>query len=460
MRRFTLPSLPNGFPTRELPTPIVLAPRLNRQSAPSRAPVDASVQDRPAVSTFAALKVRNYRLYFFGQGISVAGNWMQNVAIGWLVLQLTHSGVILGIVTAARFVPLLVLGPWGGLVVDRSNTLRLLTLTQTCAAAVSLVLAVLSWTGHVPLAALIAIVLALGVINVFDGPARQSLIGNLVERDLLGNAIALNSIAINTARSVGPGLGGALIATLGMTPCFFANAFSFVAVIVSLLAMRQSELVPSQREPRARGQIRAGLRYVRRTPHLFAPLIMVTITGAFAWEFPVTLPVITSQAFHGDAATYGTAMSCVGVGAIVGGVVAARRRVLGVRSLAMSAILWGALIVGASAAPTLPLEYASLVLVGSAAVTFNSAAKTLLQVETAMNMRGRVMSLWSTAWQGSTVVGAPIIGFAGHAFGPRAGLVVGGAMSVLAGALFLRRDGKYAVVADDSDPSPPALDED
>ena len=266
--------------------------------------------------------------------------------------------------TAARFVPLLLLGPWGGLITDRSDKRRMMIITQTCLALLSLVLALLSLTGHVSLGALIAVVVALGVVNVFDGPARQSLISNMVGRDRIANAIALNSIAMNTSRIVGPAVGGLLIATVGVTPCFFFNAVSFVAVIGSLVAMRTSELMPSQREVRSKGQIRAGLRYIAGTPALMAPLVMVVVTGTFAWEFPVTLPLLTTQTFHGSAAVYGTIMACLGLGSIAGALAAAKRRRLSVRSLSLSAAIWGLLIAAAAAAPNLAVLYGVIVLVG------------------------------------------------------------------------------------------------
>lgn len=386
---------------------------------------------------FSSLRVHNYRLYFFGQGTSVAGNWMQNVAIGWLVLQLSHSGIVLGAVTAARFVPLVLFGPWGGLLADRLDKLRMLTVTQACMAALSFALATLSGLGLVTLPVLLVIVTGLGVVGVFDGPARQSLIASLVDRDRLANAIALNSIAMNASRIVGPGVGGVLIATLGVTPCFFANALSFGGVIVSLLAMRESELLPAEREVRSKKQIRAGLHYIRHSPTLLGALLMVTVAGTFAWELPVTLPLLASSTFHGNAAVYGWIMSFLGVGSIAGGLFAARRRRLSLRSLAVSAVLWGLLIAGAAAAPTLPVEYVLITLVGSGAITFNSSAKTLLQMQSVPQMRGRVMALWSIAWQGSTVVGAPVVGTVAGLLGARYGLVAGGAATFLTGACYL-----------------------
>ncbi|HEX3649422.1 MAG TPA: MFS transporter [Pseudonocardiaceae bacterium] len=392
---------------------------------------------KPTGGTFSSLRVFNYRLYFFGQGISVAGNWMQNVAIAWLVLQLTDNAVILGAVTAARFVPLVLLGPLGGLVTDRSDKRRLLTATQFALGSLALLLAVLAWLHAVSLVVLLVIVVALGLVNAFDGPARQSLISNLVGRDRLANAVALNSVALNSSRIIGPAIGGGLIATLGIAPCFFVNALSFVAVIASLLAMRTAELYPSLRETRSPGQIRAGVRYVARTHTVLAPLMMVTVAGIFAWEFPVSLPLVVVDTFHTNAAAYGVVMSCLGAGSIAGGLVAARRGSHSVRSLAVSSVAWGALIVLAALSPSMPVLYAAIALVGSGAITFNSAAKTLLQLSADPVMRGRVMSLWSIAWQGTSVVGAPIVGVVAAVLGARYGLAIGGVTTVLAGVYFL-----------------------
>jgi MFS family permease len=399
--------------------------------------VDRHAEVLPRVSTFGSLRIRNYRLFATGQALSVVGNWMQNIAIGWLALQLSHSGVVLGIVTGARYLPILLFGPWGGLIGDRANNRRLLTFTQACLALISVVLAALSWGNLITLPVLIVIVVSLGIVNVFDGPSRQSLISQLVERRYLTNAIALNSTMMNMAKMIGPAVGGIMIATIGLTPCFWIDALSFGPVIASLLMINAAELFPPEREVRARGQIRAGLRYVTRTPQLLQPLLMVVVTGILTWEFPVSLPLLTTSAFHGDAATYGTAMAVMSVGAVGGGVVAARRRRLSVRSLAISALLWGALILGAAAAPALPAEFAILVFVGSASITFNSSAKTLLQLEAAPQMRARVMSLWAIAWQGGTVVGAPIVGGTAAIFGARYALVLGGAAAAFVGLVVL-----------------------
>ncbi|MFF3500597.1 MFS transporter [Streptomyces sp. NPDC003247] len=378
------------------------------------------------LSGFASLRIRNYRLYALGQTTSVVGNWMQNIAVGWLTLQLTHSGTMLGIVTGARYLPVLLLGVWGGLVVDRHDTRTLLTATQVCCAVQAAVLTVLSWAHLMTLPPLILLMLTAGLTNVFDNPARQSLISELVDRAHLANAIAINSTFINTAKLVGPGLAGMVIAALGVTPCFALDTVSFLAVIVSLLMLRRADMYPAEREVRAKGQIRAAFAYVRHTPELLYPMAMVYVTGILTWEFPVSLPLLTTSAFHVGPTGYGAAMAVMSAGAVLGGFAAVRRRRLSARSLALSAVIWGALICAAALAPTLAVALVALVFVGAASITFNSSAKTLMQLGAAPQMRGRVLSLWSIGWLGGTVVGAPAVGAVGASWGARGALLVGG----------------------------------
>lgn len=380
----------------------------------------------PPLSGLASLRIRNYRLYTLGQTTSVAGNWMQSIAVGWLALQLTHSGTMLGVVTAARYLPILLLGAWGGLIVDRYDRRRLLTLTQVCFAVLAALLTVLSWADLVVLPLLVVIMLALGIVNAFDSPARQSLISELVGREYLPNAIAVNSTLVNTAKLVGPGLAGVVIASLGVTPCFALDTLSFLAVIVSLRALRTEEMRPTEPQVRARGQIRAGLAYVLRTPELLRPMIMVYVTGILTWEFPVTLPLFTTSALHAGPEGYGAAMAFMSAGAVLGGFLAVRRARVTTRSLSGSALIWGTLICAAALAPNLPVALAALVLVGSGSITFNASAKTLLQMSAAPQMRGRVVSIWSIGWMGGTVIGAPAVGAVGAVLGPRVALLVGG----------------------------------
>ena len=380
---------------------------------------------------FSSLRIRNFRLYMAGLTVSVAGNWMQNVAVGWLVLQLTDSGTVLGAVTAARFAPLLVLGAWGGLVADRHDKRLLLRITAVVQLVVAAVLGGLTMTHVIDIWSLTGLILVAGVVDVIDTPSRQAFMNNIVGRDRIGNAIALNSVLINGARVVGPGIAGFVIATVGVGPCFLLNAASFAATWLGLQLMRRDELIHTAAEVAAKRQIRAGLRYVLSTPDLRTPLLLVAVAGAFAWEFQVSIPLFTSDTFHGGASEFGWALSAISVGSIAGGLLAARRRLVTQRSVAMSALLWGIAILAASFAPSLPVAYLLLAIVGSGAVTFNAMSKTFLQITSRDQMRGRVMALWSIGWQGTTVLGAPVVGLLGQTLGGRYGLAFGGICCVL-----------------------------
>jgi hypothetical protein len=304
---------------------------------------------------FSSLRIRNFRLYMAGLTVSVAGNWMQNVAVGWLVLQLTDSGTVLGAVTAARFAPLLVLGAWGGLVADRHDKRLLLRITAVVQLVVAAVLGGLTMTHVIDIWSLTGLILVAGVVDVIDTPSRQAFMNNIVGRDRIGNAIALNSVLINGARVVGPGIAGFVIATVGVGPCFLLNAASFAATWLGLQLMRRDELIHTAAEAAAKRQIRAGLRYVLSTPDLRTPLLLVAVAGAFAWEFQVSIPLFTSDTFHGGASEFGWALSAISVGSIAGGLLAARRRLVTQRSVAMSALLWGIAILAAVPARRVPV---------------------------------------------------------------------------------------------------------
>jgi len=380
---------------------------------------------------FSSLRIRNFRLYMAGLTVSVAGNWMQNVAVGWLVLQLTRSGTVLGVVTAARYAPLLLLGAWGGLVADRHDKRLLLRLAASIQLVVAAVLGVLTMTHVIDVWSLTTLILVAGVVDVVDTPSRQAFMNNIVGRDRIGNAIALNSVLVNGARVVGPGIAGFVISTVGVGPCFLLNAASFGATWLGLQLMRRDELIPTAVELAAKRQIRAGLRYVLSTPDLRTPLLLVAVAGAFAWEFPVSIPLFTSDTFQGGASEFGWALSAISAGSIAGGLLAARRRVVSQRSVAASALLWGIAILAASFAPSLAVAYGLLAVVGSGAVTFNAMSKTFLQITSRDQMRGRVMALWSIGWQGTTVLGAPVVGVLGQTLGGRYGLAFGGICCVL-----------------------------
>jgi len=385
----------------------------------------------------SSLRQRNYRLFFFGQLVSVAGTWMQTVAQSFLVLDLTHSGTQLGLTSAARFLPMFLFGPIGGVFADRMDRKRVLYLTQSLSGLLAAVFAVTVATHSIQLWIVYLLAIALGFVNVFDNPARQSFISEMVSAQDLPNAVTLNSVAMNMARVFGAALGGVIAAAIGLALCFTFNALSFAAVLVSLAAMRTSELFPGKRVTKQKGQVRQGLRYVRSTPELLIPLVMIAVIGTLAWEFQVSLPLMASNVFHGGAASYGVMASVMGAGAVVGGLISAARSRPRARALCLAAVGWGIAILAAAVAPSMALELAALVFVGYGSITFNSLAKTTLQLAAKPEMRGRVMALWALAWLGSTPIGGPIVGWAGQAIGARWALVIGGVAALACGVLAL-----------------------
>jgi MFS family permease len=385
----------------------------------------------------SSLRQRNYRLFFFGQLVSIAGTWMQTVAQSFVVLDLTHSGTQLGLTTAARFLPMFVFGPLGGVFADRMDRRRVLYVTQTLSGLLAGVFAVTVGTHSIRLWIVYLLALALGFVNVFDNPARQSFISEMVSTGDLPNAVTLNSVAANMARVFGAALGGVIAAAIGLALCFTFNALSFGAVLVSLAAMRTSELFPAERVSRQKKQVRQGLRYVRNTPELLIPLLMIAVVGTLAWEFQVSLPLMASEVFHGGAGSYGVMASVMGGGAVVGGLISAARARPRARALCLAAIGWGIAILAAAVAPSFALELAALVFVGYGSITFNSLAKTTLQLAAKPEMRGRVMALWALAWMGSTPIGGPIVGWTGQAIGARWALVIGGVATLACGVLAL-----------------------
>ncbi len=387
--------------------------------------------------TFSSLQNRNFRIYFAGQSLSLIGTWMQSIAQSWLVFTRTHSGVDVGLVVALQTLPILLFGPIGGSIADRFGKYRILFYTQALAGAQALVLAVLELTGHLQLWELFLIAFSLGCVNAVDNPTRQTFVGEMVGRDQLANAVTLNSVMVNVARAIGPAIAGLLIATVGSGWCFLINACSFGFVLASLKAIRTEELFPAPRSRRLHGQIREGFRYVGRTAILRDSLIMMAVVGCLTYEFQVSLPLIAGTTFQGDARTYGFLTACMGIGAVVGGLIAAGRRRGGPQRLVTTAAAFGAVVLVASIAPSLAVEAVALLFVGACSVTFLSLGNSTLQLESDPAMRGRVMSLWSMAFLGSTPIGGPLVGFVGASAGARYALGLGG-VAALGAALYGR----------------------
>jgi MFS family permease len=392
--------------------------------------------------TFAALAVPNYRRYIAGQAISLTGTWMQMAAQSWLVLTLTGSATTLGLIVALQTLPVLLLGPYGGVVADRVDKRRLMVCLQTAMGAQALLLGVLTVTGAVRVWQIGALAVLLGLNNAFENPARQSFMLEMVGADHLRNAVSLNSVLVNVARTVGPAIGGVLITTVGTGICFLFNAASFLPVVLSLLTLDRTALRPTPPTARAPGQLREGLRYIARNPQLSAPLLMMAAVGCLAYEFQVSLPVMARDGLHVGAAGYGFMTAAMGVGAVAGGLLVAARGRTGLPTLVAAAGGFGVVLLAATLAPSLPLELAALALVGWASISFMATGNSTLQLEAEPTMRGRVMSLWFVAFQGSTPIGGPIVGWVIAQAGARAGLGLGALtclLVALAGLLAINR---------------------
>ena len=377
---------------------------------------------RAGRTTFAALSVPNYRRYYGGQAISLAGTWMQMTAQAWLVLTLTHSSTALGEVIGLQTLPGLLLGPYGGVIADRVDKRRLMIILQSAMGVQALILGVLTVTGVVQYWQIGVLAALLGLNNAFENPARQSFMLEMVGPEHLRNAVSLNSVLVNTARVIGPAIAGILIATVGIGVCFLLNSASFAAVVASLIRMDRSALSPSTPTPRAKGQLREGLRYVRRTPDLAVPLLMMAVAGCLTYEFQVTLPVMATRGLHVGATGFGFMTAAMGLGAVAGGLLVAARGKTGLHALTLAATGFGGALALATVAPSLPLELAALALVGWGSISFMSMGNSTLQLTADPNMRGRVMSLWFVAFQGSTPIGGPVVGWLMAVAGARAGL--------------------------------------
>ncbi|GAA0925061.1 MFS transporter [Pseudonocardia zijingensis] len=385
--------------------------------------------------TFASLATPNYRRFISGQAVSLAGTWMQTIAQSWLVLQLTGSATAVGLVVALQTLPILLFGPYAGVVVDRIDRRRLMIGLHMLMGTQALALGLLTATGTVQLWHVYVLAFVLGSVTSLENPARQTFVLELVGPANLRNAVSLNSVLANVARAVGPALAGIVIATGGMAICFLVNAASFGAVIVSLLRLDLTALIRSAPTPRAPGQLREGFAYVRRTPAIAVPLLTMALVGCLAFEFSVVLPIFASETFAGDASTYGFLTAAMGVGAVVGGLCMAAWGRTGLVSLAATAGAFGLAMLATALAPTLVLALIGMALVGAASVAFQSTGNSTLQLSSAPHMRGRVMALWTVAFLGSTPIGGPIAGYVSQHLGGRAGLALGAAACFVAAAL-------------------------
>ncbi|NJP99957.1 MFS transporter [Streptomyces sp. PLAI1-29] len=378
---------------------------------------------------FSSLRNRNYRLFASGQLVSNTGTWMQRIAQDWLVLSLTGSSTAVGITTALQFLPMLVLGLYGGVIADRFSRRRLLLVTQSAMGLTGLALAVLTLSGHVQVWHVYLMALLLGLATVVDNPARQAFAAEMVGPEDLRNAVSLNSANFQSARIIGPAVAGVTISAVGSGWAFMANGLSFLAPITALLLMRREELQEVTRAPRGKGQLRDGLRYVARRPELLWPIVLVGFIGTFGFNFAIWLTAFVDTVFHGDAGTYGLLNTLMAVGSLAGALLAARRGTSRLRLLVGAALLFGLLEITAAAAPGFWIFAVLLVAIGMLGMTINVTANSSVQLATDPAMRGRVMALYMMVFMGGTPLGAPLLGWVTDTYGARIGFLAGGLIS-------------------------------
>jgi MFS family permease len=392
---------------------------------------------------FRSLRVRNYRMFAAGGIVSNVGTWLQRTAQDWLVLDLTDgsgsalgSGTALGIATALQFLPMLLFGMFGGVLADRYPKRPILITAQTLMAILALSIGVLTITGQAQVWHVFAMAFALGLISCVEVPTRQAFVVEMVGRRDLSNAIALNSSIFNLARVVGPAVAGVLIHLLGGTgPIFLINALTFAAVISSLVFMRKSELTLAEPVPRAKGQLREGLKYVLRHEELLMPILLLAFVSMFSQSFSMSIALMAREVFDAGASSFGVASSMFAVGALAGALLAARRASMSRKVLFAGAIGFGLFQMASGFAPVYPVYLGMLVPTGIALITINTAANSIVQLATSPEMRGRVMGIYMLVFTGGTPLGALLVGWMSELGGPRTGVVLSGALVLVGTAL-------------------------
>lgn len=389
-------------------------------------------------STFRSLQIRNFKLFFGGQFVSQVGTWMTMIAQTLLVLDLTGSGIALGMLAAAQFGPILVMGPWTGTLADRVDKRTLLFVTQTGAMLQSLALGLIVLTGHATVGNLIALAGVQGILTAFDNPARRSFVVEMVPPTHVANAVSLNSTIMTGARVVGPALAGLVVGTLGYAWCFLLDGISFVAVLACLALMRPGDLFSAEKTKRGRGQVREGLRYVRNHNELFVPMVMAAIIGTLAFNFSVSIPLLVTGPLGGSEQAFTIFFSVMSLGSVIGALATARRTEIPPSHLVGFAAVFGVAMVALASSPVLGVAYPIALLVGAASVGFMTTSTATVQLQAAPGYRGRVLALQGMVFLGSTPIGGPLIGWIADTWGPRSAVLVGG-ISCLAAAVWGHR---------------------
>jgi MFS family permease len=392
-------------------------------------------------ATIRALRHRNFQLFFSGQMISLTGTWMQNIAQDWLVYKLTGSALLLGTVAFMNQIPVLILAPLSGIVADRFNRHRVVIFTQASAMILALLLAILTLSGLVRVWEIMVLATLLGVVLAFDVPARQSFLMDMVGRNDLLNAIALNSSMFNAARLIGPAIAGLLVAWIGEGWCFFANGVSYLAVIAGLLLMKLDAPTPHPSTSSAFEHILEGFRFARRTAPVFTLLVMLGVVSVMAMPFPVLMPIFAATILHGGALSLGLLVGAIGLGALAGSLaLASKRRIQGLgKWVWVSSVMFGGSLILFAMSRQLYLSLLLLVPAGFGMMTQMGATNTLLQVMSPDQLRGRVMALYSMMLIGVTPIGAFLGGALAGKIGAPLTVGIGGAACLASGILFARR---------------------
>jgi len=389
--------------------------------------------------TFRSFRVRNFRLFFGGQLISQIGNWLTLVAQALLVLKLTDSGVALGVLAAAQFGPVLFIGPFAGLVADRSDKRRLLMTVQALAMLQSFCLGALAVLDRPPLAAIYGVAMLGGFAMAFDNPARRSFVVEMVPEDDIGNAVSMNSALMTGSRVVGPALAGLLVTTVGFRWCFFLDGLSYLAVLAGLWRMDPAQLRRSTPTPRGRGQVREGLRYVRGVPELWVPMVMMVVIGTLAFNFQTVLPLFATRDLRGTTVTFTLLMSVLSLGSLIGALATARRRTISVHSIGVAAVAFGVAMGLLALAPNQAVAFPVGLLLGLSSISFMTGSTAIVQTRADPSMRGRVLALQAMVLLGSTPIGGPVVGVVAERFGARYSLALGAVATVATGAWGLVR---------------------
>lgn len=394
----------------------------------------ASRADSNLRTTFLSLRNRNFRLFFIGHLISNTGNWLTNVALTLLVLSLTNNGLAIGALAACQYGPVFFLSAWAGAVADRSDKRRFLFVTQSLSMLQSFALAVLAFMPNPPLPAFYMLAIIGGILLSFDNPLRRSFVPEMVRQDDIANAVVLNSIVINTSRIFGPTLAGLLIVTVGYGWCFTIDAISYLAVIICLAMMRPSELRRRPPKPRAKGEIREGIEYIRSVPILWIPMVMLGAIGILAYNFTVTLPLFVTGALDSTDATFTLLYATFSLGSVLAALVVANRGLVSIRTIVIGSALLGVCMLALGSVPSAHAAFPIMLLLGGASILYMTSTTANVQVTARPDMHGRILALQSSLMIGGTLIGAPVLGALADIAGTRAPILLGGLVCLGAAA--------------------------